>query len=217
MALYLRHVNVSGRRDVPVPQLHPERRGVRAAVRDDRPVRLERRPMDLLILLVQRRQQLVSRSEITALLWGEDVFVEIETGTNTAVRKIRHALRDPANAPVFIETVPGKRYRFIAPVEVLPREPEPAVERPSPERPMPARPCSMVLRLDRSRGCPRLASTHWCCPSGFPPGSHVQSLEGDAMRCFTAAAPKPSANAASTAAVARGCRAARVYTLLLRV
>ena len=105
--------------------------------RDDRPVRLERRPMDLLILLVQRRQQLVSRSEITALLWGEDVFVEIETGINTAVRKIRHALRDPANAPVFIETVPGKGYRFIAPVEVLPREPEPAVERPSPERPMP--------------------------------------------------------------------------------
>jgi TolB-like protein/DNA-binding winged helix-turn-helix (wHTH) protein/Tfp pilus assembly protein PilF len=93
--------------------------------------------MDLLIVLVQRRQQLVSRSEIAALLWGEDVFVEIETGINTAVRKIRQALRDPANAPVFIETMPGKGYRFIAPVEVLPREPEPAAEVLSPERPIP--------------------------------------------------------------------------------
>ena len=75
--------------------------------------------MDLLILLVARRGQLVSRSEIIDAIWGKDVFVDVETGVNTAIRKIRQALRDPADAPVFIETVAGKGYRFIGPVDVL--------------------------------------------------------------------------------------------------
>ena len=87
--------------------------------RDGRRVRLERQPMDLLILLVARRGQLVSRSEIVDTLWGKDVFVDIENGVNTAVRKLRQALRDAPESPTFIETVPGKGYRFIAAVEVL--------------------------------------------------------------------------------------------------
>ena len=85
--------------------------------RDGRRVRLERQPMDLLILLVTRRGQLVSRSEIVEALWAKDVFVDVENGVNTAVRKLRQALRDAPDAPTFIETVPGKGYRFIAPVE----------------------------------------------------------------------------------------------------
>ena len=76
--------------------------------------------MDLLILLVGRRGQLVSRSQIVDALWGKDVFVDVENGVNTAIRKLRQALRDAPDAPTFIETVPGKGYRFIAPVEVLP-------------------------------------------------------------------------------------------------
>jgi TolB-like protein/DNA-binding winged helix-turn-helix (wHTH) protein len=84
------------------------------------PVKLERQPMDLLILLVERRNQLVSRSDIVECLWGKDVFIEVETGINTAVRKIRHVLGDPSEAPTLVETVPGKGYRFIAPVEVVP-------------------------------------------------------------------------------------------------
>jgi DNA-binding winged helix-turn-helix (wHTH) protein len=64
--------------------------------RRDRPVRLERQPMDLLILLVERHGQLVTRAEITALLWSADVFVDVETGIHTAVRKIRRALFCPA-------------------------------------------------------------------------------------------------------------------------
>ncbi len=82
------------------------------------PVRLERQPMDLLILLVERRQQLVQRSEIIQRLWGPDVFIDVETGVNTAVRKIRQVLGDPSDAPAFIETVPGKGYRFVAPVQM---------------------------------------------------------------------------------------------------
>jgi TolB-like protein/DNA-binding winged helix-turn-helix (wHTH) protein/Flp pilus assembly protein TadD len=84
-----------------------------------RPIRLERQPMDLLIMLVERRGQLVSREDIVDRLWGKDVFVDVDTGVHTAVRKIRRALRDSSEEPVFIETVSGKGYRFVAPVEVV--------------------------------------------------------------------------------------------------
>jgi TolB-like protein/DNA-binding winged helix-turn-helix (wHTH) protein/Flp pilus assembly protein TadD len=88
--------------------------------RQGRTVRLERRPMDLLILLVERRRQLVTRHDIVDRLWGKDVFVDVETGVNTVVFKVRQALRDSPDAPAYVETVPGKGYRFIAPVEVVP-------------------------------------------------------------------------------------------------
>src|SRR5690242_12294048 len=82
------------------------------------PVRLERQPMDLLVLLVERRGQLVLRTDIVARLWSKDVFVDVETGVNTAIRKIRHALNDSPDASTFIETIPGRGYRFIAEVQV---------------------------------------------------------------------------------------------------
>ena len=88
--------------------------------RGGRRVRLERQPMDLLILLVGRRGQLVSRNDIVGALWAKDVFVDVENGVNTAIRKLRQALRDAPDTPAFIETVPGKGYRFIAAVEVVP-------------------------------------------------------------------------------------------------
>src|SRR4249920_1511046 len=87
--------------------------------RRGRPVKLGRQPMDLLILLVERRGHLVSRSDIVERLWGKDVFVDVETGVNTAVSKVRQALRDSAGAPALLETVAGKGYRFIATVEVV--------------------------------------------------------------------------------------------------
>lgn len=75
--------------------------------------------MDLLILLVARRGELISRAEIIERLWTRDVFVEVDTGVNTAIRKIRRALNDSPEAPSFIETVAGKGYRFIADVELV--------------------------------------------------------------------------------------------------
>jgi TolB-like protein/DNA-binding winged helix-turn-helix (wHTH) protein len=87
--------------------------------RQGRPVKLGRQPMDLLILLVESRGQLVSRSDIVERLWGKDVFVDVETGVNTAISKVRQALRDSTDTPAFVETVPGKGYRFIAAVEVV--------------------------------------------------------------------------------------------------
>jgi DNA-binding winged helix-turn-helix (wHTH) protein len=82
-------------------------------------VRLERIPMEVLALLVQRAGLLVERSEIAAAVWGPDVFLEQEAAINTAVRKIRQVLGDDAAAPRFVQTVMGKGYRFIAAVESL--------------------------------------------------------------------------------------------------
>jgi DNA-binding winged helix-turn-helix (wHTH) protein len=79
-----------------------------------RPVRLSRQSMELLLFLIERRGLLVTRSEIVDRLWGKDVFVDVETGINTAISRIRQALRDPADAPALLETVPGKGYRFVA-------------------------------------------------------------------------------------------------------
>src|SRR5688500_20326530 len=91
--------------------------GAYALRRNGRPVRIERQPMDLLLLLIERRGLLVLRSEIVDRLWGKDVFVDVETGVHTAIRKVRQALRDSPDAPTFVETVSGKGYRFVAPVE----------------------------------------------------------------------------------------------------
>ena len=85
--------------------------------RRGRQIHLERRPMDLLILLVERRRALVSRPEIVERLWGADVFVDVDMGVNTAIRKVRQVLGDNPDEPTFIETVSGKGYRFIADVE----------------------------------------------------------------------------------------------------
>src|SRR5215470_10292572 len=97
--------------------------------RGGQPVHLERHPMDLLILLVERRRQLVSRADIAKRLWDPTVFVDVEMGVNTAIRKLRQALRDSRESPAFVETISGKGYRFIAPVKaVLPRRHEEEIE-----------------------------------------------------------------------------------------
>jgi len=113
--------------------------------RNGAPVRLERLPMDLLILLVERRGRLVTRAEIVDLLWGKDVFVDVQTAVHTAVRKIRQALHDSPDDPAFIETIPAKGYRFIAeiearveaPVEVDEAVPETATPPPAATAPEP--------------------------------------------------------------------------------
>jgi TolB-like protein/DNA-binding winged helix-turn-helix (wHTH) protein len=103
-------------------------------------VSLERIPMELLILLLERQGSVVTREEIVNHLWGKDVFVDTEHGINTAVRKIRQALRDDPDQPRFILTVSGKGYRFVAgengnqrfaapsetPTAILEQEPSPS-------------------------------------------------------------------------------------------
>jgi DNA-binding winged helix-turn-helix (wHTH) protein/tetratricopeptide (TPR) repeat protein len=87
--------------------------------RSGRRVKLEKKPMELLILLVGRREQLVSREEIVVKLWGSHLIVDTEPNINNIVRKTRTALGDNSARPRFLETVVGKGYRFIGPVRVI--------------------------------------------------------------------------------------------------
>ncbi len=79
------------------------------------PVRLEGMPLQLLMFLVEKRGQLVTREQISGELWSNDVFVDVEQGINTAIRKIRRALADDAGEPQYLQTVVGRGYRFVAP------------------------------------------------------------------------------------------------------
>ena len=87
--------------------------------RRGRRMKLEKKPMELLIFLVQHREQLVSRKEIVAKLWRSDLFIDTEPNINNIVRKIREALGDNVAKPRFLETVVGKGYRFIGQVRVI--------------------------------------------------------------------------------------------------
>jgi TolB-like protein/DNA-binding winged helix-turn-helix (wHTH) protein len=121
--------------------------------------------MDLLVLLLEHRGQLVSRSEIVEQLWGKDVFVDVETGINTLVWKVRGALRDSPDAPRFVETVSGRGYRFLAPVEVV-----------SDADPLPAHtgPGMPSASTDQT---PSSASRIAAIPSGAPAPDRDASLE----------------------------------------
>ncbi|HKM85680.1 MAG TPA: winged helix-turn-helix domain-containing protein [Terriglobales bacterium] len=79
------------------------------------PVRLESLPLQLLMFLLEKRGQLVTREQISSELWSKDVFVDVEQGINTAIRKIRRALADDADEPQYLQTVVGRGYRFVAP------------------------------------------------------------------------------------------------------
>jgi DNA-binding winged helix-turn-helix (wHTH) protein/tetratricopeptide (TPR) repeat protein len=87
--------------------------------RSGRRVKLEKKPMELLIFLVGRREQLVSRKDIVAKLWRSDLFIDTEPNINNIVRKIRAALGDDSSKPHYLETVVGKGYRFIGSVRVI--------------------------------------------------------------------------------------------------
>src|SRR5215470_4944085 len=102
--------------DVRIPRL---RKGTRV-------LKLERIPLEILVLLVESPGQVVSREEIVAKVWGKDVFLDTDNSIRGAVRKIRLALKDDPERPQFIQTITGRGYRFIAPV-IRPQEGQPAV------------------------------------------------------------------------------------------
>src|SRR5579871_459796 len=86
--------------------------------RDSVRVRVQEQPLQLLLLLVERAGQIVSREQIRDRLWPQNTFVEFDKSLGVAVLKVREALGDDASNPRFIETVPRRGYRFIAPVRV---------------------------------------------------------------------------------------------------
>jgi DNA-binding winged helix-turn-helix (wHTH) protein len=82
--------------------------------RSGNPVRLEGLPLQLLMFLIDNPGKLMTREQIADQLWGKDVFVDIEQGINTAIRKVRLALDDDSAQPQYLQTVVGRGYRFVA-------------------------------------------------------------------------------------------------------
>ena len=80
-------------------------------------LKLQPQPAKILVLLVSRAGEIVSRDELAKEVWGSETFVDFEQGLNFAIRQIRAALDDDAERPRFLETLPKRGYRFIAPVE----------------------------------------------------------------------------------------------------
>jgi len=81
-------------------------------------LKIQDRPFQILAILLEHPGQLVAREQLQKRLWPEDTFVDFEHGLNTAINKLRDALSDEADNPRFIETLPKRGYRFIAPVSV---------------------------------------------------------------------------------------------------
>jgi eukaryotic-like serine/threonine-protein kinase len=80
------------------------------------PCRLQEKPLQLLLLLLEHPGEIVSREDLQRRLWPNGTYVDYDKGLNTAVKKLRYTLGDSPDKPVFIETIPRRGYRFIAPV-----------------------------------------------------------------------------------------------------
>jgi DNA-binding winged helix-turn-helix (wHTH) protein len=87
-------------------------------------LKLHSQPFQLLVMLLERPAELVTRDQMRRRLWGEDTFVDFDHGLNSAVNKLREALSDSAAHPRHIETIAGRGYRFIAPVALAALVPE---------------------------------------------------------------------------------------------
>src|ERR1700719_1058433 len=112
-------------------------RGAYELRRGEAVVPLQRIPLELLCLLVERRGQLVTREQILERGWGKGVFVDSETSINTAMRKVRQALCDNPEAPRFVVTVPARGYRFVARVTMAAANGTPVRVVSMPEAPAP--------------------------------------------------------------------------------
>lgn len=111
-------------------QIDPE---TQCLFEDGRPVKIERIPFEILLFLIRRRDSVVSRQEIADAVWGPGKFLEVDESINTAIRKIRRALKDSSDDPRFITTLVGRGYRFTGPVEeTVVEEPFPPPHEPAP-------------------------------------------------------------------------------------
>jgi DNA-binding winged helix-turn-helix (wHTH) protein len=103
-------------------------------------IKLSEQPLQMLLLLLERAGEPVTRDDLRRKLWPADTFVDFDAGLNSAIKKLRDALGDPAENPRFIETLPRRGYRFIGPVEA------PAIDRREEVAPIPAPRSGRVLK-----------------------------------------------------------------------
>src|SRR5947209_18763955 len=109
-----------------------------------RQLKLRGRPFDILVLLLARGGDVITREELRQELWQADTFVDFDHGLNSAVNRLRETLGDSAENPRFIETLPKRGYRFIAPIEV-PLASASAVTAPPAPSTLPPLPASVPL------------------------------------------------------------------------
>lgn len=95
--------------------------------RNGQKLRLQEQPFQVLVAMLERPTEVVTREELRQRLWPSDTFVDFDHSLNTAINKLRDALGDGAGNPRFIETLPRRGYRFIAPVQTLGETTEPPV------------------------------------------------------------------------------------------
>jgi TolB-like protein/DNA-binding winged helix-turn-helix (wHTH) protein/Flp pilus assembly protein TadD len=121
-----------------------------------RQLKLRGRPFDILLLLLARGGDVISREELRQQLWQADTFVDFDHGLNSAINRLREALGDSAENPRFIETLPKRGYRFIAPIEV-PQVAVPAVL-PVPVVPTAAQSIPVIAEVSDSKSAGRQLS-----------------------------------------------------------
>src|SRR5580692_7325232 len=102
-------------------------------------LRLQGQPLQILATLLDRSGEMVTREELRAEIWTADTFVDFDHSLHNAIARLREVLGDSADTPRYIETLPRRGYRFIAPVE--------EVENHAPERPAPIKPASEAPAL----------------------------------------------------------------------
>ena len=103
-----RHIVSFGAFEADLPARELRKRGLK--------IRLQDQPFQVLTILLERPGELVTREELHRVLWPSDIFVDFDNSLNTAINKIRDALGDSAENPRFVETLPRRGYRFIAPI-----------------------------------------------------------------------------------------------------
>jgi len=115
-------------------------------------IKLSGQPVEVLAILLERPGQRVTREELQKRLWPNDTVVEFEHSINAGINRLREALGDSANEPRYVETLPRRGYRFIAPVEVIapPQTAAPVVEPVSAEVPAASEPRSLEAPLEEA-------------------------------------------------------------------
>jgi TolB-like protein/DNA-binding winged helix-turn-helix (wHTH) protein len=173
-------------------------RGAFELRRAGRPVPIERIPMELLLLLLERPGQLVTRQEILDRIWGKSVFGDVDNSINTAVRKIRQALHDNPASPRLLHTVPGKGYRIAVPavdpgaVSAPPAVVQVPVAKPRPASAPPSNPWRMRTAIAVALAAIALvALTYWWGSAPAPGKAMIvvlpfQNLSGDAGQDYFA-------------------------------
>jgi eukaryotic-like serine/threonine-protein kinase len=164
-------------------------------------VRVQDLPYRLLLMLVERPGEIITREEVRQRLWPENTFVEFDNSLGVAIRKVRDSLNDDADSPRYVETVPRRGYRFVAPVKVEepvrspPLLPTPGLTAPvvaTTESPISSSTLSTGAALARDRS--RDQGTYWLA------AALAVLLVAGTIYVFRARAPRPATSVESTGA-----------------